>query len=85
VKTALDGSYPISRPLYIYTLREPTGAVQEFVEWVLSADGQKIVADVGYVPNPQAAETKPAAGDSDDKGANAETADAPAAAPKQPE
>ena len=26
--TALDGSYPISRPLYLYTLGEPSGAVQ---------------------------------------------------------
>ena len=41
VQTALDGSYPISRPLYIYTLGEPAGAVQEFVQWVLSPDGAK--------------------------------------------
>jgi phosphate transport system substrate-binding protein len=88
VETTLDGSYPISRPLYIYTLGEPTGAVQEFVEWVLGGEGQRIVADVGYVPNPQAAKTDTAAGDSDDQAvesgtAKAETADA--TAPQQPE
>ncbi len=48
--TALDGSYPIARPLYIYTLGEPTGAVAEFIDWILSRQGQQIVKDVGYVP-----------------------------------
>jgi phosphate transport system substrate-binding protein len=48
--TALDDSYPISRPLYLYTLGEPSGAVQEFVQWVLSDEGQKIVEQGGYVP-----------------------------------
>jgi phosphate transport system substrate-binding protein len=50
IATALDGTYPISRPLYLYTLGEPTGAVQEFVKWVLSSEGQKIVARKQYVP-----------------------------------
>jgi len=48
--TALDGTYPISRPLYLYTLGEPTGAVQELVQWILSDAGQKIVEENGYVP-----------------------------------
>lgn len=48
--SALDGSYPISRPLYLYTLGEPSGAVREFVEWILSDEGQKIVERNGYVP-----------------------------------
>jgi phosphate transport system substrate-binding protein len=48
--SALDGSYPISRPLYLYTLGEPTGAVNEFVQWILSDEGQKIVERNGYVP-----------------------------------
>jgi phosphate transport system substrate-binding protein len=49
-ETALDGSYPISRPLYLYTLGEPTGAVQEFIQWVRSAEGQRIVEEQGFVP-----------------------------------
>ncbi len=57
VATVQDGTYPISRPLYMYTLGEPTGAIQEFIQWVLSAEGQKIVLDTGYVP---AASTQPA-------------------------
>jgi phosphate transport system substrate-binding protein len=47
--TALDNSYPISRPLYLYTLGEPTGAIQEFIQWVQSPAGQKIVEQEGYV------------------------------------
>jgi len=48
--TALDGSYPIARPLYLYTLGEPSGAVSEFVKWILSDEGQTIVERNGYVP-----------------------------------
>jgi phosphate transport system substrate-binding protein len=50
VTTALDGSYPISRPLYFYTLGEPKGAVGEFITWVQSSEGQRIVEKEGYVP-----------------------------------
>ena len=51
----------------------------------LGPAGQQIVADVGYVPNPLAAEPETPAGDSDDQAADAETADAAAAPPQQPE
>jgi phosphate transport system substrate-binding protein len=59
IATALDGSYPISRPLYLYTLGEPSGAVQQFVDWVLSDKGQEIVQDNGYVPIAQQQSTAP--------------------------
>jgi phosphate transport system substrate-binding protein len=48
--SAQDGTYPIARPLYLYTLGEPSGAVQEFVQWILSDEGQRIVEEQGYVP-----------------------------------
>jgi len=54
--TAQDGTYPIARPLYIYTLGEPSGPLREFIQWVLSDEGQKIVQDQGYVPVPKKAE-----------------------------
>ncbi len=50
IETASDGSYPIARPLLIYTLGEPTGAVKEYLDWISSDAGQKIVVDLGYVP-----------------------------------
>lgn len=50
VQNALDGSYPITRPLYIYSIGEATGVLEEYMDWILSEAGQKIVADLGYVP-----------------------------------
>lgn len=46
----LNGKYPISRGLYLYTVQTPTDAASAFIHFVLSADGQKIVADLGYAP-----------------------------------
>jgi phosphate transport system substrate-binding protein len=50
VESAADGSYPIARPLQIYTLGEPTGALKAYIDWILSDEGQQIVLDLGYVP-----------------------------------
>ena len=52
VDNAQDKSYPIARPLFLYTAGEPKGEVQEFLNWVLSDAGQEIVAETGYVPVP---------------------------------
>jgi phosphate transport system substrate-binding protein len=49
-ETALDGTYALARPLYLYTREEPTGAVLEFIDWVLGPEGQTLVTEVGYVP-----------------------------------
>jgi len=45
-----SGKYPISRYLYLYTRNRPTGAVKEFVDWILSKEGQQVVSKVGYFP-----------------------------------
>lgn len=50
VQTAGDNSYPISRYLYMYTDGEPSGALGAYLEWVLGPEGQKLVADEGFVP-----------------------------------
>ena len=50
VKAALDGSYPIARPLLMYTNGEPTGAVKAYLDWILSDDGQRIIMNKGYAP-----------------------------------
>ena len=48
-RTVLDKSYPIARPLFMYTAGEPAGAVKAYLDWVMG-DGQKIVKEVGFVP-----------------------------------
>ena len=51
-KTVSDRSYPLARPLYLYTARAPAGHVKEFVDWVRGPDGRRIVRDLGFVPAP---------------------------------
>jgi phosphate transport system substrate-binding protein len=50
VENAMNKTYPISRPLYYYYLNSTAKTVQPFVDFILSAEGQKIVKEVGYVP-----------------------------------
>jgi phosphate transport system substrate-binding protein len=47
---ARSGKYPISRKLYVYTAGEPTGELKEYIDWILSPEGQKIVEKEGFVP-----------------------------------
>jgi phosphate transport system substrate-binding protein len=47
--TVHDGSYPISRPLLLYTNGEPAGTIKAFIEFCLSTEGQKIVVETGYI------------------------------------
>jgi phosphate transport system substrate-binding protein len=53
IETTLNHTYPIARPLYMYTLGEPAGAVKKYMDWVHADAGQKIVAQSGYVPLPK--------------------------------
>ncbi len=52
--SAADGSYPLSRFFYVYVHKRPDVALpaveREFLRFVLSAQGQEIVARDGYVP-----------------------------------
>lgn len=50
IENTLNGTYPISRGLYLYTNGEPAGDVAKFVNFLLSDAGQKIVASVDYIP-----------------------------------
>ncbi|HNR97501.1 MAG TPA: phosphate ABC transporter substrate-binding protein [Anaerolineae bacterium] len=49
VDSVRDASYPISRPLYMYTAGEPEGRVANYLQWILG-DGQSLVAPLGFVP-----------------------------------
>jgi phosphate transport system substrate-binding protein len=53
VATGADGSYPISRGLYMYTAGEPDAVIQTYLDWIRGPEGQQIVADLGFVPLPQ--------------------------------
>lgn len=50
VETAQNGTYPISRPLYIYTAGEPEGEVKAFIDFAMSPEGQEIVRVMDFVP-----------------------------------
>jgi len=43
-------SYPIARPLFLYTGGPATGAVSEFINYAMSPQGQAIVKETGYIP-----------------------------------
>jgi phosphate transport system substrate-binding protein len=47
---AASGSYPVVRPLNMMTKGEPTGAVKAWLDYILSAEGQAVVKDEGYLP-----------------------------------
>ncbi len=50
LENVMAKTYPIARPLYMYSLGEPTGAIKTYLDWILSAEGQKIVEKLGFVP-----------------------------------
>ena len=50
IETVNDKTYAIARDLYMYTNGEPTGIVKEYLDWILSAKAQEIVAELGFVP-----------------------------------
>ena len=49
LSTVKDKTYPVSRSLYLVTNGQPTGLTGDFINYLLSADGQDIVAAQGYV------------------------------------
>ena len=49
VATVNDGSYPVSRALYMYTAGEPAGQIKDYLDWILG-EGQAVVPELGFVP-----------------------------------
>lgn len=49
-QTAFDGTYPIARPLFMYTNGAPTGEVKKYMDWIKSDAGQCIIEKEGYAP-----------------------------------
>lgn len=50
MENAAAGTYSIARPLMIYTVGEATGGIKDYLDWIYSPAGQKVVKDIGYVP-----------------------------------
>lgn len=69
--TVRDGTYPVYRPLLVYTRGRPGGVVASFLRFVLSAPGQALVEEHGFIRSdidpdaviPSAAEHEEAAAD----------------------
>ena len=49
-ETIKTGEYPITRYLYMYLRNKPAGETKKYIDWILSAEGQKLVVDMGYFP-----------------------------------
>jgi phosphate transport system substrate-binding protein len=49
-QAARDQTYPIARPLLMYTPRPPEGLVKQFLDHLRGPEGQKMVAEEGFVP-----------------------------------
>lgn len=45
-----NGKYPLWRPLYCYTNGRASGTIADYLKFVTSSEGQKLVEKVGYVP-----------------------------------
>ena len=45
-----NSTYPISRPLVMYTKGEPVGLTKQFMDFVLSPQGQQVVVRIDFVP-----------------------------------
>lgn len=52
--TVVGGMYPISRYLYIYVNPAlDTGEIADYLAWIRTDDGQKVVKEIGYYPLPK--------------------------------
>jgi len=47
--TVLSNKYKLGRPLFMYTNGSPQGVVKDFLDFVLSAEGQKLIEEAGFV------------------------------------
>ena len=50
VENIKSGAYQVSRPFNIATRGEVSEAAQDFISYILSAEGQAVVSENGYIP-----------------------------------
>ncbi len=49
LETVKSNEYPVSRSLYMLTVGEPTGLAKDYIDFILSDEGQAIVEEEGFV------------------------------------
>lgn len=49
-ETSLSGAYPVARPLFVFVKGWPAGAVSDFINYLVSPEGQEIVKKEGFIP-----------------------------------
>lgn len=47
---AMDGTYPVTRKLYMNTKEGPSGLTRAFIDYILGPEGREIVQAKGYLP-----------------------------------
>lgn len=50
VETIRSGEYPIIDDIYVVTTDDQNPKINEFIEWILSDQGQSLIEKTGYVP-----------------------------------
>jgi phosphate transport system substrate-binding protein len=50
VENVVSGTYPLSRDLYLYMKEEPFGMIKEYIDWILSDEGQALATELEYFP-----------------------------------
>jgi phosphate transport system substrate-binding protein len=50
IENVVNGKYPISRPLFLYTNGQPQDLAKKFIDFALSKEGQEIVKQTDFVP-----------------------------------
>ncbi|MBW6472004.1 MAG: PstS family phosphate ABC transporter substrate-binding protein [Anaerolineaceae bacterium] len=50
LNTVNENLYAISRDLFIYAPGTPPIFVQDYLDWIMTSEGQKIVTDLGFIP-----------------------------------
>ncbi len=50
IESLRNGSYKLTRKLYLYTYGDPSPGAKKFIEFLLGAEGKKIVEETGFTP-----------------------------------
>ena len=50
IENIRSGTYPFTVDVFMVTAGEPKPSTRKLMDWMLSAPGQKLIQDTGYVP-----------------------------------